>query len=142
MCIRDSIDIGSVIKQVQNTISSASLAVQYIFILALAAGILALIASIFSNTDQRKKEAAILHAIGAKRSVIFQAAASKFLVLGILSALTAVISATLLSAIIFSEVLQIAYSPNLNILGFGFLSGVIFISVSYTHLTLPTNREV
>jgi putative ABC transport system permease protein len=145
-----NIDIGSVIKQVQNTISSASLAVQYIFILALAAGILALIASIFANTDQRKKEAAILHAIGAKRSVIFQAAASEFLVLGILSALTAVISATLLSAIIFSEVLQIAYSPNLNILGFGFLSGVIFIflagiiSIRKTIYTSPmlTLREV
>ena len=122
-----SIDIGSVIKQVQTTISSASLAVQYIFILALAAGILALIASIFSNTDERKREAAILHAIGAKRSVIFQAAASEFLVLGVLSALTAVISATLLSAIIFSQVLEINYSPNLNILGFGFLSGVMFI---------------
>jgi putative ABC transport system permease protein len=139
-----------VIKQVQSTISSASLAVQYIFILALAAGILALIASIFSNTDQRKKEAAILHAIGAKRSVIFQAAASEFLVLGILSALTAVISATLLSAIIFSEVLEIAYSPNLNILGFGFLSGVMFIflagiiSIRKTIYTSPmlTLREV
>ena len=145
-----NIDIGSVIKQVQSTISSASLAVQYIFILALAAGILALIASIFSNTDQRKKEAAILHAIGAKRSVIFQAAASEFLVLGILSALTAVISATLLSAIIFSEVLEIAYSPNLNILGFGFLSGVMFIflagiiSIRKTIYTSPmlTLREV
>lgn len=122
-----NIDIGAVIKQVQNTISSASLAVQYIFILALAAGILALIASIFSNTDQRKKEAAILHAIGAKRSLIFQAAAAEFLVLGVLSAMTAIIAAILLSGVIFTQVLELSYSPNPYILGSGFLAAVIFI---------------
>jgi len=125
-----NVDIGAVIKQVQNTISSASLAVQYIFILALAAGILALIASIFSNTDQRKKEAAILHAIGAKRSLIFQAAASEFLVLGILSALTAVIAAIVLSGAIFTQVLELSYSPNPLILGTGFLAAIIFIFIA------------
>ncbi len=100
---------------------------QYIFILALAAGILALIASIFSNTDQRKKEAAILHAIGAKRSLIFQAAAAEFLVLGVLSAMTAIIAAILLSGVIFTQVLELSYSPNPYILGSGFLAAVIFI---------------
>ena len=125
-----NVDIGAVIKQVQNTILSASLAVQYIFILALAAGILALIASIFSNTDQRKKEAAILHAIGAKRSLIFQAAALEFLVLGILSALTAVIAAIVLSGAIFTQVLELSYSPNPLILGTGFLAAIIFIFIA------------
>ena len=125
-----NVDIGAVIKQVQNTILSVSLAVQYIFILALAAGILALIASIFSNTDQRKKEAAILHAIGAKRSLIFQAAALEFLVLGILSALTAVIAAIVLSGAIFTQVLELSYSPNPLILGTGFLAAIIFIFIA------------
>ena len=124
------VDIEAVIKQVQNTLSSASLAVQYIFILALAAGILALIASIFSNTDQRKKEAAILHAIGAKRSLIFQAAASEFLVLGILSAMTAVIAAVVLSGVIFTQVLELSYSPNPAILGTGFMAAIIFIFIA------------
>ena len=57
-----SVDLGAVILQIKNTVSSASLAVQYIFLLTLFAGILALVASIFSNRDQRTKETAIMHA--------------------------------------------------------------------------------
>ena len=125
-----SVDLGAIILQIRNTISSASLAVQYIFLLTLIAGILALVASIFSNRDQREKETAIMHAIGANRFLIFQSAAIEFLILGFLSGVTAIIFATILSSIIFSQFLDFIYSPNLLILSLSFLLGVIFIFLS------------
>ena len=81
-----SVNLEAIINQAKNSISSASLAVQYIFLLTLIAGVLALIASIYANKDQRTKEAAIMHAIGASRAMIFKSAASEFFILGILSA--------------------------------------------------------
>ena len=125
-----SVDLGAIILQIRNTISSASLAVQYIFLLTLIAGILALVASIFSNRDQREKETAIMHAIGANRFLIFQSAAIEFLILGFLSGITAVIFAIILSSIIFSQFLDFIYSPNLLILSLIFLLGVVFIFFS------------
>ena len=125
-----SVDLGAIILQIRNTISSASLAVQYIFLLTLIAGILALVASIFSNRDQREKETAIMHAIGANRFLIFQSAAIEFLILGFLSGVTAIIFAIILSSIIFSQFLDFIYSPNLLILSLSFLLGVIFIFLS------------
>ncbi len=125
-----AVDLAAVIHQIRNTVSSASLAVQYIFLLTLIAGILALVASVFSNRDQRTKETAIMHAIGANRSIIFQSAAAEFFILGILSGFTAIIFATILSSIIFSQFLDLQYSPNLLILGLSFTIGVIFIFIS------------
>ena len=125
-----SVNLEAIIDQAKTSISSASLAVQYIFLLTLIAGILALIASIYSNRDQRTREAAIMHAIGASRSMIFKSAASEFFILGMLSATTAIIFSTILSSIIFYQFLDLVYSPNLSILGLSFLVAISFIFVA------------
>ena len=125
-----SVNLEAIINQAKNSISSASLAVQYIFLLTLIAGVLALIASIYANKDQRTKEAAIMHAIGASRAMIFKSAASEFFILGILSATTAVIFSTLLSSVIFYQFLDLIYSPNIPILGLSFLLAITFIFVA------------
>lgn len=122
-----SVDLGAVILQIKNSISSASLAIQYIFLLTLISGILALIASIFSNSHQRIKETAIMYAIGANRNIIFKSAAAEFLILGILSAMSAIIFAIILSAVIFYQFLEMSYTPNFLILGISFIFGVFFI---------------
>ena len=122
-----SVNLEAIINQAKNSISSASLAVQYIFLLTLIAGILALIASIYSNRDQRTKETAIMHAIGASRAMIFKSAASEFFILGMLSATTAIIFSTILSSIIFYQFLDLIYSPNLLILGSSLLLAITFI---------------
>ena len=125
-----SVNLEAIINQAKKSISSASLAVQYIFLLTLIAGVLALIASIYANKDQRTKEAAIMHAIGASRAMIFKSAASEFFILGILSATTAVIFSTLLSSVIFYQFLDLIYSPNILILGLSFLLAITFIFVA------------
>ena len=122
-----SVNLEAIIDQAKSSISSASLAVQYIFLLTLIAGILALIASIYSNRDQRTKETAIMHAIGASRAMIFKSAASEFFILGMLSATTAIIFSTILSSVIFYQFLDLTYSPNLSILGLSFFLAIAFI---------------
>ena len=111
-----SVNLEAIIEQGKSSLASASLAVQYIFFLTFIAGILALIASVYSNRDQRTKETAIMHAIGASRALIFKSAASEFLILGLLSATTAIIFSIALSSVIFIQFLDLIYSPNLLIL--------------------------
>ena len=125
-----SVDLEAIIEQGKSSLASASLAVQYIFFLTFIAGILALVASIYSNRDQRTKEAAIMHAIGASRVLILKSAASEFLILGLLSATTAIIFSIALSSVIFIQFLDLIYSPNLLILGLSYLFGVSFIFIA------------
>ena len=125
-----SVNLEAIIEQGKSSLASASLAVQYIFFLTFIAGILALIASVYSNRDQRTKETAIMHAIGASRALIFKSAASEFLILGLLSATTAIIFSIALSSVIFIQFLDLIYSPNLSILGLSYLFGVSFIFIA------------
>ena len=122
-----AVNLEAIIDQAKSSISSASLAVQYIFLLTLIAGILALIASIYSNRDQRTKETAIMHAIGASRAMIFKSAASEFFILSMLSASTAIIFSTILSSIIFYQFFDLIYTPNLSILALAFFVAISFI---------------
>ena len=125
-----SVNLEAIIDQGKSSLASASLAVQYIFFLTFIAGILALIASVYSNRDQRTKETAIMHAIGASRALIFKSAASEFLILGLLSATTAIIFSIALSSVIFIQFLDLIYSPNLLILGLSYLFGIGFIFIA------------
>ena len=125
-----AVNLEAIIDQAKSSISSASLAVQYIFLLTLIAGILALIASVYSNRDQRTKETAIMHAIGASRAMIFKSASSEFFILGMLSAITAIIFSTVLSSVIFYQFFDLIYSPNLIILGLSLLLAIGFIFIA------------
>ena len=125
-----SVNLEAIIEQGKSSLASASLAVQYIFFLTFIAGILALISSVYSNRDQRTKETAIMHAIGASRALIFKSAASEFLILGLLSSTTAIIFSIALSSVIFIQFLDLIYSPNLLILGLSYLFGIGFIFIA------------
>jgi putative ABC transport system permease protein len=125
-----SVNLEAIIEQGKSSLASASLAVQYIFFLTFIAGILALIASVYSNRDQRTKETAIMHAIGASRALIFKSAASEFLILGLLSATTAIIFSIALSSVIFIQFLDLIYTPNLSILGLSYFFGISFIFIA------------
>jgi len=125
-----SVDLEAALSQIRSIVNSASLAVQAIFILSLFAGILTLVAAIFSSVDQRKKETAVIHTMGATRRTIFAAVAAEFLGLGILSGLTAVLAAMLFSGFLSTQIFELNYTPNPIIFISGFLVGVTSIAVA------------
>ena len=83
------IDIEALLAQVRDVMNKASLAVQYVFLFTLAAGLMVLLAAVQSTRDERRYESAMLRTLGASRSVVFQGVASEFIVLGALSGLLA-----------------------------------------------------
>jgi hypothetical protein len=73
------IDIGAILDQVRRAMDRAALAVQYVFLFTLAAGITVLLAAIQATRDERMFESAVLRTLGARRGVVLQGVAAEFL---------------------------------------------------------------
>jgi putative ABC transport system permease protein len=106
------IDIDSVLSQVRQIIERVSLAVEYVFMFTLAAGITVMYAAIQSTLDERIKENAIMRALGAKRSRLWKTLAAEFITLGGLAGLLAAIMASMLGYCIARYVLDLDYIAN------------------------------
>jgi putative ABC transport system permease protein len=122
-----SINLNSALNQIKTILNKASLAVQYMFLLALLAGVLTLVATIFASADQRRYESALLHTIGAKRSKIFQSIATEFFAIGIGAGLTAGIGAVFISGFLSTQIFELNYSPNILVLTGGLIFGAVCI---------------
>jgi putative ABC transport system permease protein len=76
------IDVGSILKQIQDMIDQVITAVEFLFLFALAAGVLVLYAALASSQDERTREAGILRALGATRAQLSRAQWIEFTLIG------------------------------------------------------------
>ena len=79
------IDIDALLSQVRDVMDKAALAVQYVFLFTLAAGLMVLLAAVQATRDERRYESAMLRTLGASRRVVFQGVAAEFTALGLLA---------------------------------------------------------
>ncbi|MEX2494767.1 MAG: FtsX-like permease family protein [Woeseia sp.] len=124
------IDLGAILEQVQSIITKASLAVQAVFVFTLAAGIAVLFAAVQSTIDERRFESAMLRALGVRRRTVLSGVLTEFAALGFAAGLLASAGASILAAIIASQLFDLAYrfDPKLWIAGLG--GGIILVCVS------------
>jgi putative ABC transport system permease protein len=129
------IDVDAILRQIRDIMDRASLAVQYVFLFTLAAGIVVLLAAVQSTRDERRYESAMLRTLGASRGTVLQGVAAEFSALGFLSGTLAAFGATgvgwILARRLFS--LQFAIDPWLWVLGL--VCGTILVGVSGTLAT-------
>jgi putative ABC transport system permease protein len=83
------VDVGSMIRQVQNVLDQVVVAVEFLFLFTLASGILVLYAALVGSQDERTREAGLLRALGATRSQLSQAQWIEFALVGGLSGVLA-----------------------------------------------------
>jgi len=76
------VDVGAVIKQLQNVLDQVITAVEFLFLFTLASGILVLYAALAGSQDVRQREAALLRALGATRKQLSYAQWIEFLLIG------------------------------------------------------------
>jgi putative ABC transport system permease protein len=124
------IDIDALLGQVREVMNKASLAVQYVFLFTLAAGLMVLLAAVQSTRDERRYESAMLRTLGASRSVVFQGVASEFVVLGALSGLLAAAGATGVGWILATEVFDLKYSANPWVWLIGIVGGALLVGTA------------
>ena len=83
------VDVGAMIKQMQEVLDQVITAVEFLFLFTLASGVLVLYAALAGSQDVRMREAALLRALGATRKQLSQAQWIEFLLIGGLSGVLA-----------------------------------------------------
>lgn len=83
------VDIGSVVKQLQNVVDQVVTAVEFLFLFTLASGVLVLYAALVGSQDERTREAGLLRALGATRKQLSHAQWIEFALVGGLAGLLA-----------------------------------------------------
>jgi putative ABC transport system permease protein len=83
------IDIGSILKQIQDVVDQVVAAVEFLFLFTLASGVLVLYAALVGSQDERIREAGLLRALGATRRQLAQAQWIEFGLVGGLAGLLA-----------------------------------------------------
>jgi putative ABC transport system permease protein len=126
------IDIQALIAQVRGVIDKAALAVQYVFLFTLLAGLVVLFAAVQSTLDERRYESALLRTFGARRRTVTAGLASEFLALGLLAGVFAAAGATVLGMLAARRLFDLDYTFDPTLWLVGMLAGMLLVGVSGT----------
>ena len=124
------IDVGALMTRVRTIMDKVSLAVEFIFLFTLMAGIAVLLAAIQSTQDERRYESAILRTLGAQRGTLMRGLVAEFVTLGALAGLLAGVAATSLAWLFAEQVFKFEYSFNPWIPLVGILAGILIVGIS------------
>jgi putative ABC transport system permease protein len=108
------LDMSQVLIQVQNLLGQVTLAVEYLLILVLLAGILVLLAALHSSLDDRLQQGAVLRTLGAKRQQLQLMQWFEFILLGALAGIIAVAGAEIICWILYQRLFELEYPWHLN----------------------------
>jgi putative ABC transport system permease protein len=120
-------DVEAILTQVREVMDRASLAVQYVFLFTLVAGIVVLLAAVQSTRDERRYESAMLRTLGASRRVVLKGVAAEFATIGVLAGLLAATGATIGGWSIATELFNLKYQFDPAVWVVGLALGVLLV---------------
>lgn len=123
-------NVDAIMQQVRHLMDQASLAVEYVFLFTLGAGIVVLLAAVQATRDERRFEAAVLRALGASRRLLRAATATEYAALGFAAGLLGAIAASLVAWLLASRVFNLPYHGSWRIWVFGIAGGTLIVAVS------------
>jgi putative ABC transport system permease protein len=132
-------DVDAILKQIRDIMDRASLAVQYVFLFTLVAGIVVLLAAVQSTRDERRYESAMLRTLGASRGTVLQGVAAEFSALGFLSGTLAAFGATAVGWVLARRLFSLQYTLDPWVWVVGLVCGTVLVGLSGT---LATRRVV
>ena len=103
------IDLSALMAQFQRITDQVSRAVEFVFLFAIAAGLVVLFAAISSTQAERLFEGAILRTLGADRRQLRTLQLAEFLTIGLLAGTIAAAGAVGLAMVLSDRVLGVAY---------------------------------
>jgi putative ABC transport system permease protein len=124
------IEIGAIMAKVRSIMDRVSLAVEFVFLFTLAAGVIVLWAAIQATQDERMHEGAILRTLGASRAQLLRGILAEFLLLGTLAGLLAGISATATGWALAEKVFHLNYQFSVLALVAGLLGGALGVGLA------------
>ena len=124
------IDIETIMQRVRGIIDRVALAVEFIFLFTLLAGLAVLYAAIQSNQDERRFESAVLRTLGASKKVLMLGLIAEFTMLGALSGLLAGLAATSLAWLLAEFIFRFDYQFDFSVALTGLISGILIVVIA------------
>ena len=106
------IDVDALMGRVREVIDQVVRAVELVFLLTLLAGVTVLLAAIQATFDERRREAAVLRALGARQRHVYAGMATEFIALGALSGLLAAAAASALGYAVATQLFDLPFRVN------------------------------
>jgi putative ABC transport system permease protein len=105
------IDMNAIFAQVRGVMDRAVLAVQCVFLFALAAGLTVVFAAAQMTREERRRECALLRVFGAQRATIVRALALEFGMMGLIAGVLATIASVTVAHLLAQSVLELPFAP-------------------------------
>lgn len=106
------LDLDALMVKVREIIDRVVLAVEYVFLFTLAAGLAVLFAAIQATRDERRFEAAVVRTLGASRAVVRHGLLVEFAALGLLAGVLAACAAAAVGWGVAEFVFTFRYRPD------------------------------
>lgn len=106
------LQVDALLEQLRSILGQVTLAVEYVLLFVLAAGLIVLVAGLQATLDERIRQGALLRAIGASRQLLIRARRSEFAMLGATSGLLAALGCELSSALLYRFVFNLDWQPH------------------------------
>ena len=141
------VDVDIIMQRVRSIMDRVILAVEFIFMFTLLAGLAVLYAAIQSNQDERRYENAVLRTLGARKSVLLRGLITEFITLGALSGLLGGIAASGTALVLAQYVFEFDYQFDIRVAFIGIIAGATIVGISgvlgtYHVLTHPPVRSL
>lgn len=124
------IDVEAILGQVVRMMDQVIKAVEFVFVFALVAGVLVLLAAITATHDERRMDAAVRRTLGATTGQLLAVQASEFAVIGAVAGLIAAVGATAVGWGLAEQVLHIPYAVNPWVWIAGLIAGVVTVTLA------------
>jgi putative ABC transport system permease protein len=124
------VDMSALMEQFQRITEQVSRAVEFVFLFAIAAGLVVLFAAITSTQDERIFEGAILRTLGASRGQLAMMQLAEFLSIGFLAGLIAAAGAVGTAMVLSDRVLGVPYDVSWPLPIAGVLIGAVGVAIA------------
>jgi len=124
------VDVAAAVRQAQEVIDQLISAVQFIFVFALAAGLLVLYSALVATEDERRREAAVMRVYGASRAQVTGAQRVEFLAMGAVAGTLAALGAAAIGQLLARRVFELDLPPSAALWIAGPLAGIALLSLN------------
>ena len=108
--------IDALLEQLRSILAQVTIAIEYVLLFVLAAGMTVLFSGLQSTLDERIRQGALLRALGAERQLLIKARRIEFGLLGATSGLLAALGAELVSLVLYRYAFDLPWHPHPGLL--------------------------
>jgi len=106
------LQVEALLEQLRSILGQVTLAVQYVLLFVLAAGLAVLFSGLQATLDERIRQGALLRALGAERALLIKARRIEFGLLGAASGVLAALGCELVSFVLYRYAFDLQWHPH------------------------------